>query len=493
MSIWVIILLIICILIYILAINAEYETYKYYKKKDWEYHCSWQDLLKIIFAPIRLLWIIIEGIWDFSYDYFSAVKEHGGFRGHGEWKKQQKIEEEKRRIKLQAENAEHEAKRKRLKEEWDKIKAAYLNGEIKRIELPRIEDGEKCFEFNPEMGLSVDYDNKVREIVYVESEYNERFNRFFQEHKTLRLFQRYKFIYLPTFCEELAEGDLVNYLYPDRQSDSKLQLSLTSDYPMKYLAYPEDKAKIKQGMFFFRGGCDNHGAEYIEGDYHPLHEGSDEEIIAQLDAIVRKVHEKHSFAAVYCKAKRPTIKEGSTKDYADELFSWELYDNEVAIIVEDVREKIKLLKEKGLAENLLLKLFKEEPKLSRLIVTKDMRIILPDYQNMEIEMEPINKAVYLLFLRHSEGIIFKCLPDYRRELADIYQKIKPFGLNDRALRSIEDVTNPCLNSINEKCARIRGAFISKFDEQLAKNYYITGRRGDEKKIELPRDLIIWEE
>ena len=78
-------------------------------------------------------------------------------------------------------------------------------------------------------------------------------------------------------------------------------------------------------------------------------------------------------------------------------------------------------------------------------------------------------------------------------MADIYQKIKPFGLNDRALRSIEDVTNPCLNSINEKCARIRGAFISKFDEQLAKNYYITGRRGDEKKIELPRDLIIWEE
>jgi hypothetical protein len=130
--------------------------------------------------------------------------------------------------------------------------------------------------------------------------------------------------------------------------------------------------------------------------------------------------------------------------------------------------------------------------LSRLVITKDMRIILPDYNNMEIRMEPINKAVYLLFLRHPEGIIFKHLPDYRKELAEIYQMIKPLGLNDRAIRSIEDVTNPCLNSINEKCARIRGAFVSQFDEKLANKYYILGLRGEAKKIELPRDLVVWE-
>lgn len=437
--------------------------------------------------PILIIYILFQ-----LYEFMAEVWKDGGFINHFKRAKKEKEEKSIRELEWQAEIAKRKAEEQKRKEEWDIIKAAYLNGDINRTELPRIEDGEKCFEFNPEMGLSVDYDSNVREIVYVESEYNERFNRFFQEHKSLRLYHMYKFVYLPTLCEELSEGNLVNYLYPDRQSDSKLQLSLTSDYPMKYLAYPEDKDKIKQGMFFFRGGRDNHGAEFIEGDYHPLYEGSDEEIIAQLDSIVKSVHEKHSFAALYSKGEKPKIKEGSTKDYADELFSWELYDDEVAIIVEDVREKVKQLKEKGLPENLLLKLFKEEPKLSRLIVTKDMRIILPDYQNMEIGMEPINKAVYLLFLRHPEGIVFKCLPDYRRELAEIYQKIKPFGLNNRAVRSIEDVTNPCLNSINEKCAKIRGAFISKFDEQLAKNYYITGWRGEAKKITLPRDLVVWE-
>lgn len=111
---------------------------------------------------------------------------------------------------------------------------------------------------------------------------------------------------------------------------------------------------------------------------------------------------------------------------------------------------------------------------------------------MEIKMEPINKAVYLLFLRHPEGIIFKHLPDYRKELANLYQLIKPHGLNERAIRSIEDVTNPCLNSINEKCARIRGAFVSKFDDHLARQYYIFGYRGEPKKIILPRDMVVWE-
>ena len=107
-------------------------------------------------------------------------------------------------------------------------------------------------------------------------------------------------------------------------------------------------------------------------------------------------------------------------------------------------------------------------------------------------MEPLVKAVYLLFLRHSEGIAFKQLPDYREELTIIYNKLKPSGLTDRAIQSIEDVTNPMLNSINEKCARIRAAFMGEFDDYMARSYYINGLRGDTKKITLPRNLVIWE-
>lgn len=130
-------------------------------------------------------------------------------------------------------------------------------------------------------------------------------------------------------------------------------------------------------------------------------------------------------------------------------------------------------------------------KLSKLRITKDGTILLADYQK-EVKMEPIVKAVYLLFLNHPEGIAFKYLPDYRKELTDLYQKIKPFGLTERAIRSIEDVTNPLLNSINEKCSRIRAAFLSEVDPSLLEQYIITGKGGEVKKILLSRDLVVWE-
>lgn len=133
---------------------------------------------------------------------------------------------------------------------------------------------------------------------------------------------------------------------------------------------------------------------------------------------------------------------------------------------------------------------KNQVKLSKLTITKDYAIILSDYDNKEVKMEPLVKAVYLLFLKHPEGIAFKQLPDYRQELIDIYNDLRPLGLNKRSLQSIEDVTNPLLNSINEKCSRIRATFYAEVDASLADQYCIVGKSGEAKKIILPRDWVI---
>ena len=433
-----------------------------------------------LFAPFYILYALSDILLG---DYIEIVREiykHGGYKKYREWKKQLQKERKEEQERIKAERAKNE-----------EIKAAYLAGEIKRDELPRL-DGVNEFEFEEEVNLSVDYEAGVREIVYVENEYCQSLNEFFIRNKDLRLFHMYKFVYLPNFSKELSDGELIRYMLPDLPPDKKIVINMDSSYPLQYLWYPENAKNIKHGMMFFKGDCDNHGAKYTKGHYFHLNEGSDEEIIAQLDKIVREVHSHYSAGALYDKVSKPNLKEGCSEDYADELFSWVNYNPEVAILVKEVRDKVNALRERGMAEKLIRKLIQIEPKLSRLVITKDMRIILPDYNNMEITMEPINKAVFLLFLKHPEGIVFKCLPDYRKELAEIYQKIKPFGLNDRAIRSIEDVTNPCLNSINEKCARIRGAFISQFDEDLASHYYIKGWRGEPKKIDLPRNLVVWE-
>jgi len=142
----------------------------------------------------------------------------------------------------------------------------------------------------------------------------------------------------------------------------------------------------------------------------------------------------------------------------------------------------------GLYENKL----KNQVKLSKLTISKDYSIILSDYNNKEVKMEPLVKAVFLLYLNHPEGIAFKTLPSYRDELIRIYSRLRPFGLNNQAIKSIEDVTNPLLNSINEKCSRIRAAFLAEVDPSLADQYYVVGKSGEQKKILLPRNMVVWE-
>lgn len=160
-------------------------------------------------------------------------------------------------------------------------------------------------------------------------------------------------------------------------------------------------------------------------------------------------------------------------------------------LVEEVKHKIQILKEYGLSEIEISDLFRSEQPLLQLTVSKNYRIFLGE-KRTEVCLEPLVKAVYLLFLKHPEGIIFKNLPDYRKELTFLYDKVRPWGLTERTLQSIEDVTNPTLNSINEKCARIKKAFLSAMEADMAEHYFIKGTRGEPKGIDLPRELVVWE-
>ena len=166
-------------------------------------------------------------------------------------------------------------------------------------------------------------------------------------------------------------------------------------------------------------------------------------------------------------------------------------NDELKQLMEELRHKMQRLKEYGMSEKEIISSLHTDQQLPQLIITRNYRIFLGD-EHREVHLEPLVKSLYLLFLKHPEGINFKDLPDYRKELALIYNKVRPWGLTDRALKSIEDVTNPMLNSINEKCARIRRTFVSMFDSSVAEQYYIKGARGKAKKITLSRELVAWE-
>ena len=161
------------------------------------------------------------------------------------------------------------------------------------------------------------------------------------------------------------------------------------------------------------------------------------------------------------------------------------------LLVKEVKERVQKLKEYGMNEQEITSLIHTDQPILTLTISKNYRFFLGD-NRIEVHMEPLVKAIYLLFLSHPEGIVFKDLPDYRGELTKIYSEVRPWGLSERALQSIEDVTNPLLNSINEKCARIRKAFVNVLDSKGAEPYIIKGVRGGIKKIDLSKEYINWE-
>lgn len=338
-----------------------------------------------------------------------------------------------------------------------------------------------------------------KELVYVASEEDKALTELFETHPEMLegwgQMIGFQIVYLPLLLKRLKDKKVLQYRAPYLGDKELKGIEIGNDFLLQYLDNPGDKDKIKHGFIrtenIYRG---DDGKDKAINRFYPLSSTSGEPLADQLHRIGKQIFTERYGQERYLEQRSQTFDDWGDATPQTENLDYTPQKEEETIdnLMEEIRERIAKLRQRGIAESILEQLIHPDDRLSKLVVTKDYRIVLPDYQNMEIKMEPIVKAVYLLFLKHPEGIAFKCLPDYRKELAEIYNKLRPMGLTDKALQSIEDVTNPLLNSINEKCARIRGAFLGEFDEYMAKYYYIDGKRGEAKKISLPRDLVTWE-
>ena len=377
------------------------------------------------------------------------------------------------------------------------------------------------------------------QIIYIESSYNERVNQYILdnlEHLCVYCAMRgYQFCYLPKMFEAGPDENVLFYNAPYAKRDEHPKAT-GSDLLLRYMSHPGNKELIPPSLIYlskttkekpargeviFKGVSITDQDEYptiedifelrlrgivtelseLEDDYlYESEESRSDEIrfsigkdrtdynreiprdTAHSEREIRKRIDYEMLGGIFCEEE-----EERPPRPADDTF-----DKESKKIADDIKRKVQRLRQKGVDTLLLMQYILESEPLSHLRITKDFRIFLPDYDNREIVMTPLPKAVFLLFLKHPEGIIFKHLPDYKDELKQIYNKLKPTE-SEATLRSIENVCDPFNNSINENCARIREAFVSQFSEHLAKNYFITGKRGEPKKIALPREMVVWDE
>lgn len=131
-------------------------------------------------------------------------------------------------------------------------------------------------------------------------------------------------------------------------------------------------------------------------------------------------------------------------------------------------------------------------KPGRVCVKDDkMNIYLVDLDNTPLNLNPLQKVVYLFFLRHEEGIELVNLDDHRQELLELYRRVSNAESEENMRRSIGLLCDPLDNSLHEKLSKIRKVIKSLMGENLGEHYQIQ-QNGKKYHIPLDRSLVEWQ-
>ena len=124
-------------------------------------------------------------------------------------------------------------------------------------------------------------------------------------------------------------------------------------------------------------------------------------------------------------------------------------------------------------------------------VSKDYRIFINCLGRKEIKLRALLKTVFILFLRHPEGIIIKERGFYRDELLEIYSQISPELDEDLRRQRIERLVSPDENTFSESISHLNRK-LSAFPEQENPLLRIYGSNGKPRRINLNPMYVSWE-
>lgn len=161
----------------------------------------------------------------------------------------------------------------------------------------------------------------------------------------------------------------------------------------------------------------------------------------------------------------------------------------------DFSRAIRRAKAKGIPDKEIMdtvkKIIRRENKSDCIIVKKDYRIFLDKACKKEVKLAALPKALYLFFLKHTEGIIRKDLFKYMPEITYIYLKIR----TRRVVHPINTIKNMLVGGqFSNNMRAIRNAFTRTYDLERNNIYGIRAASYDTHpmSIDMQADRRIWQ-
>ena len=127
-----------------------------------------------------------------------------------------------------------------------------------------------------------------------------------------------------------------------------------------------------------------------------------------------------------------------------------------------------------------------------LFIDKRYIIRMGDPNGPMLQLRPLVKTLFILFLRHPEGILLKQRDSFRAELEEIYSTINPNTFREDVKARIARLVDLEDNSFSEKASVLNARLEELLPEGIAGDYQIQGYNGCPRKIALNPLRVHWE-
>ena len=131
------------------------------------------------------------------------------------------------------------------------------------------------------------------------------------------------------------------------------------------------------------------------------------------------------------------------------------------------------------------------PEPVELFIDKNYSIRMGGPDGPILQLRPLVKTLFILFLRHPEGILLKRRDSFRAELEEIYSTINPNTFKEDVKARVARLVDLEDNSFSEKTSVLNARLEELLPKGIVDDYQIQGRNGCPRKIRLNPLLVHW--
>jgi len=207
----------------------------------------------------------------------------------------------------------------------------------------------------------------------------------------------------------------------------------------------------------------------------------------QREAILEGVHmESRGCGNDFCQDKKDIILKMRTADLCPSCMGILEQSNASPLIINQLFSVMDGIRS-SMTFRSRMKIMKRPSRLEIRGYTK--RIFLADLGDLELNFNPKERAIYLFYLNHPEGVHFTALQDHKAEIQLYYERFTGQTEPIEIERSINRLLDPLDNDINVVLSRIKRKLKDAVGEDLLSIYQIDGPHGGDKRILLDREFV----